>query len=78
MHSSGINVGLFQPQNTSAAVTSKASVYSVPLNQILLISGLVPTESSLTFVEPTYSPADDPDIQYSELACHAVNFKITI
>ena len=37
MHRSGINV-LFWPHSTSAVATSKASVYSLPLDQILLTS----------------------------------------
>ena len=35
MHRSGINVVLLSPHNTSAVATSKASVYSLPLDQIL-------------------------------------------
>ena len=35
MHRSGINVELFRSHSTSAVATSKASVYSLPLDQIL-------------------------------------------
>ena len=38
MHRSGINVVLFWPHSTSAVATSKASVYSLPLAQILSTS----------------------------------------
>ena len=39
MRSSGINVELFRPYSTSAAAISKASVYSVSLDQFLSTSG---------------------------------------
>ena len=35
MHRSRINVVLFRPHSTSAVATSKASVHSLPLDQIL-------------------------------------------
>ena len=38
MHRSGINVELFRPHSSSAVATSKASVYSLPLDQILSTS----------------------------------------
>ena len=38
MHRSGINVVLFWPHSTSAEATSKASAYSLPLDQILSTS----------------------------------------
>ena len=38
MHGSRINVELFRPHSTSAVATSKASVHSLPLYQILSTS----------------------------------------
>lgn len=38
MHGSRINVVLFRPHSTSAVATSKASVHSLPLYQILSTS----------------------------------------
>ena len=38
MHRCGINVELLWPHSTSALATSKASVYSLPLDQILSTS----------------------------------------
>ena len=38
MHRSRINVVLFRPHRTSAVTTSKATVHSLPLDQILSTS----------------------------------------
>ena len=38
MHRSGIDVELFRPHNTNAVAASKASVYYLPLDQILSTS----------------------------------------